>query len=137
MQRRLERNAQTPPSPEHAPQMSPEYDNNNQQQQQQQPLRAKPMMTDFAQKPAATACNVQQQRPVSADRVCLLPQVQHQPQLNKAPTPWMQKPAQIQPNPAPWTQSSKYVDQVNVRIVIILSARLNEKTKIHISLRGS
>lgn len=98
MQRRLERNAQTPPSPEHAPLMSPEY--------QPQPQPAKP--TSFEQKPA---CNVQ--RP-AAERVCLLPQVQHQPQLNKAPTPWMQKPAQIQPNPAPWTQNKReYVDQVN------------------------
>lgn len=91
MQRRLERNAQTPPSPEQVPQKSPEYP-----QQQVKP--------NFEQKPV---CNV---RPPS---VCLLPQPQHQPVLNKAPTPWMQKAAQIQPTPAPWVQNKKeYVDQV-------------------------
>ncbi|XP_060877414.1 uncharacterized protein LOC132950167 isoform X10 [Metopolophium dirhodum] len=95
MQRRLERNAQTPPSPEQVPQKSPDY----QQQQEVKP--------NFEHKPV---CNV---RPAS-ERVCLLPQVQHQPQLNKSPTPWMQKAAQIQPSPAPWTQNKKeYVDQVD------------------------
>lgn len=94
MQRRLERNAQTPPSPEQVPQKSPEY---------QQP-QVKP---NFEQKPM---CNV---RP-APERVCLLPQVQQQPQLNKAPTPWMQKAVQIQPTSAPWTQNKKeYVDQVS------------------------
>lgn len=93
MQRRLERNAQTPPSPEQVPQKSPEY-----QQQQVKP--------NFEQKPM---CNVRS----ATERVCLLPQVQQQPQLNKAPTPWMQKATQIQSTPAPWTQNKKeYVDQV-------------------------
>lgn len=87
MQRRLERNAQTPPSPEQVPQKSPEY---QPQLQVQKP--------NF--EPPKPVCNV---RPAS-ERVCLLPQVQHQPQLNKAPTPWMQKAAQIQPSPAPWAQ---------------------------------
>ncbi|XP_025415003.1 uncharacterized protein LOC112686790 isoform X3 [Sipha flava] len=96
MQRRLERNAQTPPSPEHVPPKSPEY-----QQPQTKPNG------NFEQKPM---CNVR----TSTDRVCLLPQVQHQPQLNKSPTPWMQKATQIQPNPAPWTQNKKeYIDQVD------------------------
>lgn len=94
MQRRLERNAQTPPSPEQVPQKSPEYQS-----------QVKP---SFEPK---SVCNVQRS---AAERVCLLPQVQHQPQLNKAPTPWMQKPAQVQPAPAPWTQNrNEYVDQVN------------------------
>jgi hypothetical protein len=95
MQRRLERNAQTPPSPEKVHQKSPEY-----QQQQMKP--------NFeAQKPI---CNM---RPTT-ERVCLLPQVQNQPQLNKSPTPWMQKATQIQSTPAPWTQNkTEYVDQVD------------------------
>jgi len=94
MQRRLERNAQTPPSPEKVHQKSPEY-----QQQQMKP--------NFeAQKPI---CNM---RPTT-ERVCLLPQVQNQPQLNKSPTPWMQMATQIQSTPAPWTQNkTEYVDQV-------------------------
>jgi hypothetical protein len=95
MQRRLERNAQTPPSPEQVPQKSPDY----QQQQEVKP--------NFEQKPV---CNVRS----ASERVCLLPQVQHQPQLNKSPTPWMQKASQIQPSQAPWTQNKKeYVDQVD------------------------
>lgn len=101
MQRRLERNAQTPPSPEQVPQKSPDY-----QQHQQE---SKP---NFEPKPV---CNVRS----ASERVCLLPQVQHQPQLNKSPTPWMQKAAQIQPSPAPWTQNRKeYVDQVIIFIYL-------------------
>ncbi|XP_050056020.1 uncharacterized protein LOC114125536 isoform X6 [Aphis gossypii] len=93
MQRRLERNAQTPPSPEQVPQKSPDY----QQQQEVKP--------NFEHKPV---CNVRS----ASERVCLLPQVQNQPQLNKSPTPWMQKAAQIQPSPAPWTQNRKeYINQ--------------------------
>lgn len=96
MQRRLERNAQTPPSPEQVPQKSPDY----QPSQQSKPT--------FEQKPV---CNVRS----AAERVCLLPQVQPQLQLNKAPTPWMQKAAQVQPAPAPWTQNKKeYDDQVMI-----------------------
>ncbi|VVC36787.1 Hypothetical protein CINCED_3A011544 [Cinara cedri] len=95
MQRRLERNAQTPPSPEQVPQKSPDYQPSHQ------------MKPTFEQKPA---CNVRS----ATERVCLLPQVQPQLQLNKAPTPWMQKAAQVQPASAPWTQNKKeYDDQVN------------------------
>lgn len=107
MQRRLERNAQTPPSPEQVPQKAPDY------QSQQQVQQVKP---NSEQKPASNV------RP-AAERVCLLPQVQQQPQLNKAPTPWMQKAAQIQPNPAPWTQNKKeyQVDQVNIILVYTIA----------------
>lgn len=101
MQRRLERNAQTPPSPEQVPQKCPDFQ--PQPQQAQKPNSHEPK--------SPPVCNVRS----ASERVCLLPQVQHQPQLNKAPTPWMQKPAQIQPTPAPWTQNKKeYVDQVNL-----------------------
>lgn len=106
MQRRLERNAQTPPSPEQVPQKCLDY-------QPQMPAPPPPQMpspqpNNYEQK--SPVCNV---RSAAADRVCLLPQVQHQPQLNKAPTPWMQKPAQVQPTPAPWAQNRReYVDQV-------------------------
>ncbi|XP_025193742.1 uncharacterized protein LOC112593533 isoform X3 [Melanaphis sacchari] len=112
MQRRLERNAQTPPSPEQVPQKSPDY----QQQQEVKP--------NFEQKPV---CNVRS----AAERVCLLPQVQNQTQLNKSPTPWMQKHAQIQPSSAPWTQNKKeYIDQVDKpeeRIIVPIRVETNRQ----------
>ncbi|XP_015379039.1 PREDICTED: uncharacterized protein LOC107173150 isoform X3 [Diuraphis noxia] len=113
MQRRLERNAQTPPSPEEVPQKSPDY----QQQQEMKP--------NCEQKPV---CNVRS----ASERVCLLPQVQHQPLLNKSPTPWMQKAAQIQPSLAPWTQNKKeYVDQVDKteERVIPVRVEINKPTQ--------
>ncbi|XP_060835966.1 uncharacterized protein LOC132918615 isoform X3 [Rhopalosiphum padi] len=112
MQRRLERNAQTPPSPEQVPQKSPDY-----QQQQEVNLNVE-------QKPV---CNVRS----AAERVCLLPQVQKQPQLNKSPTPWMQKATQIQPSPAPWTQNKKeYVNQVDKSEERVLPVRVETNRQI-------
>ncbi|XP_050536096.1 probable global transcription activator SNF2L2 isoform X2 [Daktulosphaira vitifoliae] len=128
MQRRLERNAQTPPSPDQTPQKSPEY---HQQQQQQNPTQFQqqinPQQYHLPQPPPLPPLHQQpllkptfEQKPICnvlppTEKICLLPQVQ-QPLLNKAPTPWLQKnvqPQQVQ-NFAPWAQNRKDdVDQVD------------------------